>query len=132
MLGKITRSILLLAIIGIAVRAGWWSYQSITDLLSFQITLYEWILQAQYKLAEGQQELQGVRDNAMEFLGKEQHATDLPTENTIEEQLAVWKKKIHMLALSISSIIGIIVFKICFDIAFGIKSLIRNIKDFVG
>lgn len=131
MLTKWFRIAILLLILGIAGRAGWWCYQSLVSLLSFQIHLYERLLQTQQTLAESKHELQGIRESALSLFWNEQHATTLPPADTFAEHIQLRTTKIHTIAFSLSSLMSILIFKVLFDIVFSMKKIIRDINDFV-
>ena len=66
---KIVRILILLILIGGAVRVTWLTTHAVFDLLSFQITMYKYFLSAQAQVADIGSEAKDLLNTASERLG---------------------------------------------------------------
>jgi hypothetical protein len=131
MVGKVIRWCILICITCISIWIGHRIYTVCMELFAFQLTFYEWMLQSQQFITTWQEQLQWVRDSALELLGKEQHATDIPQEDISMNKLQEQAIKLQNIARSVWWIVGILIWKILFDIVFWIKKSIQDVKEFI-
>ena len=132
---KIVRILILCILIGGAVRIARITTQAVFDLLSFQITMYKYLLSAQAQVADIGSEAKEFLGTASERLGLNDPAAGNSEEVQLranENKLAGLHTKLRRFALIVGSIVGLLVFKISFDIVFGVKNWLNKFRTFIG
>lgn len=131
------RRVLYILIIVLAVRVWWYMTGLVNDLLSFQITLYGYMLEGQQAIGTVSDTATGLRNQAQTFFGRGQEpsvAWDVSlrlTEQELTDRLSVFAQKIALFSLLLGTILGLTTYLLLTKIIFGIREHIRTINQFI-
>ena len=116
------------------IRCSIWIYQTVYDLLDFQITLYQYLLSTQESISNIKTTASWTWNSFMQhiWLGSEWKAEFLGrSTSSIDQQVTMFTNKIQLISATISGVVGIFLWKLLFDLLFGIKSLLRRVVLFI-
>lgn len=131
------RRALYLLIIALAIRVGWYVTGLVNDLLSFQITLYGYMLEGQQAIGAVSDTATGLRNQAQTFFGGGQEpsvaweTSARLTEQELTNRLNNFAQKIALFSLLLGTILGLSTYLLLTKIIFGIREHIRTINQFI-
>jgi len=128
---KLVRIILFVVILLIAVLAGVYVTGVITDLLSFQITLYSYILEGQQAVWKVTGAASDLRREAQEFLWNEWVSVPNEKADLTDERLNAYASKIKRFASLIGTVSGVAVYLLLSKIVFGLREHLKRIQSFI-
>lgn len=135
MLWKTIRLLIIVCITWFVVWCSRWVYITLYDLLDFQITLYTYLLATQDTLTEVKSTVSWTWNSFLHqiWAWNQGKAELLPSsQRSLDEQVAAFANKLQLISGIISAIVGMFLWKILFDMVFGIKSLMMRLTAFVN
>lgn len=134
MISKILRmTIVLLLVLG-SIYIGVLVYQWVYHFLDFQIVFYKWFLQAGEQAHGVKEYAWDLVNSARDFLWIEWWKELVQQNDTvmdIEEKIQGFQSQLQFISTVIWWWVGIMVYKIWFDLVFWIKKTIHDIKSFI-
>ena len=138
MFSKLFRIFIILAITTTAARTARQTQRIVYSVLSFQVNGYELLLETRQGMQGLTNTVKSKVNDAKSLLntlfdesrpGKAEFIND--NNKTLAEKIAEFRTKIVRISRVIACVLGIFVWKILFDVVFGLKTLRLRLKSFV-
>lgn len=130
---KLIRIIVFVLIVLVAVRIWRETTSIINNLLSFQVTLYSYVLSAQQAAGSVTDTIGSVRQQAQQMLWAKTEISpeSVPVWPSMDERLIEYAQRIYRFALLIGVIVGTIAYKIISTAVFWLRTHLNNIVSFI-
>lgn len=126
------RGAIFVALIVGAARCGYRVAINVYDVLSFQLVIYKGILQAQVTVADTYGQVQEWFQQAINYLGLGEEVMESgKSEVLLDDRVTLYADKLRKFSNIVGILVSLLVFKIGFDIVFGLKKILQRIQSFI-